>query len=316
MRAIGYFRSKSLDQSEADEIKSSFHNYCDLNLHAPVKLFISKNKTNLTKDPEFLNMIEYIKVENSEYLVVIKDAKDLGKDIESVARIIAILHELKAVVKCTDEDYPDPIQNAFRGLRPKGVSLTRSVSIKNIMQTKAMQGKVLGRPPYGYSINANGFLQPLTNESAVVELIFKLYTKDQLGLRLITQHLNDRKLATRKGGRWSVVGIRDILKNPVYLGTYTRYGIQRPNSHEPIISSEMFRMAREQTTQRKPVGRVVSSEPFILSGVIYCSSCDNKMMGVTRRQTWKTKDGKRQNAVYRYYQCQSKNNSNVCEYHT
>lgn len=316
MRAIGYFRAKSLEEPEVDEIKSLFHNYCELNLHVPVKLFISKNKKDLIKDPEFLNLLEYIKNENSEYLVVIKDAKDLGNDIESVARIIAVFHKLKALVKCASEDYPDPIQNAFRALRPKGVSLTRSVSIKNIMQTKAMEGKVLGRPPFGYSINSKGFLQPLTTESALVELIFKLYTKDQLGLRLIAQHLNDRKLSTRKGGRWSVVGIRDILRNPVYLGTYTRYGIQRPNSHEPIISSEIFRMAREQTAKRKPIGRVVNSKPFILSGVLYCSSCENKMMGVTRRQSWKTKDGKRQNGVYRYYQCQSKNNSSVCEYHT
>ena len=316
MRALGYFRTKSTDDAEVDEIKDMFHNYCELNLHAPVKLFISNNKSNLTKDPEYLNLLEYIRNENSEYLVIVRDAKDLGSDIESVARIIAVFHKLKALVKCASEDYPDPIQNAFRVLRPKGVSLTRSVSIKNIMQTKAMEGKVLGRPPYGYSINTGGFLEPVTGEASVVELIFKLYTKDQIGLRLIAQHLNDRKLSTSKGSRWSVVGIRDVLRNPVYLGTYTRYGVLRPNSHEAIISSNVFRMAKEQIASRKPIGRVVNAEPFILSGILYCFGCGNKMMGVTRRQTWKTKDGKRQNGVYRYYQCQSKNNSSVCEYHT
>ena len=316
MRALGYFRTKSTDDAEVNKIKNMFHDYCELNLHAPVKLFISNNKANLTKDPEYLNLLEYIRNENSEYLVVVRDAKDFGSDIEAVARIIAVFHKLKALVKCASEDYPDPIQNAFRVLRPKGVSLTRSVSIKNIMQTKAMEGKVLGRPPYGYSINAAGFLEPVTDEVSVVELIFKLYTKDQIGLRLIAQHLNDRKLSTRKGSRWSVVGIRDLLRNPVYLGTYTRYGVLRPNSHEAIISSDVFRMAKEQIASRKPIGRVVNAEPFILSGILYCFGCGNKMMGVTRRQTWKTKDGKRQNGVYRYYQCQSKNNSSVCEYHT
>ena len=39
-------------------------------------------------------------------------------------------------------------------------------------------------------------------------------------------------------------------------------------------------------------------------------------MGVTRRQTWKRKDGRRQRAVYRYYQCQSKKSMSVCGYHT
>jgi hypothetical protein len=40
------------------------------------------------------------------------------------------------------------------------------------------------------------------------------------------------------------------------------------------------------------------------------------MMGVTRRQTWKRKDGRRSRGVYRYYQCQSRNNLSTCEYHT
>jgi hypothetical protein len=37
---------------------------------------------------------------------------------------------------------------------------------------------------------------------------------------------------------------------------------------------------------------------------------------VTRRQRWRNKDGKRQSGVYRYYQCQSRNNQSVCGYHT
>ena len=39
-------------------------------------------------------------------------------------------------------------------------------------------------------------------------------------------------------------------------------------------------------------------------------------MGVTRRQMWKRKDGRRARGVYRYYQCQSRNNLSLCDYHT
>ncbi len=48
----------------------------------------------------------------------------------------------------------------------------------------------------------------------------------------------------------------------------------------------------------------------------YCGYCGNKMMGATRRQSWTKKDGRRSKGVYRYYQCQSKNNQSVCGYHT
>ena len=40
------------------------------------------------------------------------------------------------------------------------------------------------------------------------------------------------------------------------------------------------------------------------------------MMGVTRRQSWKRKDGNSARGIYRYYQCQSRNNQSLCGYHT
>ena len=41
------------------------------------------------------------------------------------------------------------------------------------------------------------------------------------------------------------------------------------------------------------------------------------MIGVSRRQSWKRqKDGSVAEASYRYYQCQSRTNQSVCDYHT
>ena len=48
----------------------------------------------------------------------------------------------------------------------------------------------------------------------------------------------------------------------------------------------------------------------------YCAECGNRMIGVTRRQTWRRKDRSRNSRTYRYYQCQSRNNLSVCRYHT
>ena len=130
------------------------------------------------------------------------------------------------------------------------------------------------------------------------------------------QHLNERGILTRRGSNWNVIGIRDILRNPVYTGTYTRLGMRRPGTHEAIIPHDLFRQARDLTESRRPLGRVSKSEPFLLSGLIECGYCGGKMMGVTRRQSWRRKDGHRQRGVYRYYQCQARNNQSVCGYHT
>ena len=40
------------------------------------------------------------------------------------------------------------------------------------------------------------------------------------------------------------------------------------------------------------------------------------MIGATRRQTWRRQDGQRAAAVYRYYQCQARQNQGRCGYHT
>ncbi len=41
------------------------------------------------------------------------------------------------------------------------------------------------------------------------------------------------------------------------------------------------------------------------------------MIGVTRRQSWRRRsDGEMRSALYRYYQCESRTNRSLCDYHT
>jgi hypothetical protein len=40
------------------------------------------------------------------------------------------------------------------------------------------------------------------------------------------------------------------------------------------------------------------------------------MIGVSRRQTWKRRSGSEGQAAYRYYQCESRTNQSMCDYHT
>ena len=261
-------------------------------------------------------MIDYVRAAGGEYLLMVPDARELGSDLETVARSMVELEGMGFKVVCWDEDFPDPLQNSFQTLGVKGVSRTRSSRIKESMSSRALKGQALGRPPYGYRIGPDGALAVVPDEVPVVELIYRLYTGNGLGLRLIARELNERGIVTRRGGHWNVVSIRDILKNPAYIGTYSRLGMRRPNVHEAIIAPEVFRAAQTQTRARRPMGRVVSAEPFLLSGLAYCKYCGNKMMGVTRRQSWKRKDGRRASRVYRYYQCQSRNNQSLCGYHT
>ena len=315
MRAIGYFRSRN-DQASFGELEKAFSDYCGLYLHQAVSSFGDVDGTDGGPYVQYEALREYMRESGSNFLVVVPDASHLGNDLEGVARSLIELEGAGAKVTCADAEFPEPLQNALQTLSIKGVSRTRSTRIKESMLARAMSGKGLGRPPYGYRNGVDGSLEVVREESAVVELIFRLYTNDDMGLRLIVQHLNERGIPTKRGGNWNMVTIRDILRNPTYTGTYTRFGLRLPRSHEAIISPGVFRTAQDMTRSRRPVGRVTNAEPFLLSGHVYCGYCGNKMMGVTRRQTWKRKGGSRARGVYRYYQCQSRNNQSRCEYRT
>ena len=315
MRAIWYFRSDG-DAGSRAKFEAAFQEYCDLNLHQAFKSFEDVGDSEDSGRLGYQRMLEFMRESGSSFLVVVPDARHLGADLEAVARAMVELEGTGAKVACAEEELPDPLQNALHNLGIKGVSRTRSERIKESMRAKALKGQGLGRPPYGYRNGSAGILEIVSNEAPVAELIYRLYTRDGLGLRLIAGHLNERSIPTRRGGRWNIVTIRDILRNPTYVGTYTRFGFRLPKTHEPIIPGEVFRAAQDRMRTRRPIGRVVSAEPFLLSGLVTCGHCGNKMMGVTRRQSWRRKDHRRLSGVYRYYQCQSRNNQSVCGYHT
>ena len=315
MRALGYFRVEEDDDS-LQALERSFADYCYLNLHQPVKTFSDLIEPGGDAPARFESLLSYVRESGSSFLVVVPDASHLGHDLEAVARAVVKLERAGVKVVCIEEELPDPFQNALRTLGVKGVSQIRSNRIKESMRARALGGQVLGRPAFGYRHGPDGTPEVVPEEARVVELIYNLYTEQDVGLRLIAQHLNERGIPTRRGGNWSLVSIRDILRNPTYTGTYSRFGLRLPRNHEAIVSPALFREAQDTMTSRRPSRRATDDEPFLLTGLIFCGYCGNRMMGATRRQMWRLKDGRRARGVYRYYQCQSRANQGRCSYHT
>ncbi len=317
MRAIAYFKLPDPTPDALDTMQRDFKRFCTYNMHQPYQVFFTEGPEVGVPDEAFQRLVSFLESSDSEFLVTAPDATHLGTDLESVARSIIELNRHDAEIRCWDDEYPDPFQNVFNTPGISGVSVTRARRIKEAMEARALEGNVLGRVLYGYRAGENGNLEIVPEEARVVELIFRLYTQEEMGFRLIAQELNERGIKTRRGGSWNVVSIRDIIRNRSYIGTYQRFGIRRPGMHEAIIPREVFNEAAERLKSRRPTGRIIQPEPFLLSGFVYCGYCGNKMMGVTRRQSWRRKtDKKRVTGVYRYYQCQSKNNQSTCDYHT
>lgn len=85
------------------------------------------------------------------------------------------------------------------------------------------EGKYLGSiPPYGYIRkkleNNKGYtLVPDPEQADVVKLMFSWYINGA-GISEIVRKLNEMDIPTAKGGNWSNSTVKDILRNPVYIG--------------------------------------------------------------------------------------------------
>ena len=314
MRAIGYFCAQAgpgaataiLEQQEA------FDAYCRRNRHQTVATFTEDSPDG--DHSGFEEMLNHMRSSGSEYLVVLPDAHFVGDSIEAVVRRVLELDALRAKVVCSDSEMPDPLQQALRHWRKGG---SRGERIRSAMMAKALRGEGLGKPPYGYAIGSDGRLEVVPEESEAVRLIFRMYNRDGVGMRRIVRSLNEKGVPTRGGRGWSLVTVRDVLRNRSYLGTYTRFGLRVPANHPAIIDRNDFRLAQEKMERGRTRRRASHpSEPFLLSGLAYCANCGNRMMGVSRRQGWRRKDGTSSVGQYRYYQCQSRANQGTCGYHT
>ena len=191
----------------------------------------------------------------------------------------------------------------------------RGKTIRDSMARKALRGVVLGRIPYGYKSGDHGQLDEHPDEATVVKVIFGLAAQGK-GIRAITTELNSRGLRTRRGGAWSIVTIRDMLRNRVYTGAYNRFGARVAGNHTALVAPALFREIQDRLDERAKRAGYGAGRPFLLSGAATCGACGSHMVGVTRRQSWTRNDGSSSSNVYRYYQCEAATNQGRCSYHT
>lgn len=320
-KALGYFwapgdpleqRQKALLEQEA-----AFLSFCSSQGYEPAATFTDTDHGAVGSRPGYAQMLEHMSRNGGVFTVVARRLEVFGPEWQAMAIALLELDDLGARVHLTDGQLVDPLRVVMGAGSPAEQTGEMRERIKTAMRQRAIKGEGLGKPPYGYRIGQSRKLEIVTEEAKTVRLIYSLYTQENMGIRLIVRHLNENGIPTRRGRNWSMVTIRDILRNRAYLGTYTRFGMRVPGSHPAIITPDMFRWAQAKLEERKPSRKAVQAEPFLLSGLVYCASCGNRMVGVTRRQAWtRRKDGSRVEKTYRYYQCQSRTNQGVCQYHT
>lgn len=318
MKAVGYFvegaRRNGSKRSIGDQNRA-YLDFCRQHGYEVAATFVDTGEPG-SEASGFKQMLTFLQRPDRGFTVVVVDSVGtLGADLGRAAlRLLTVESTGVQVVSAgTARDTAKELVGTWAD-RGKGTPVSETV--RSAMRRKAVKGEVLGRPPYGYRVGPRQRLELVPEESVVVRYIYRLYLQEGLGIRRIAGQLNEESVATRRGGQWSMVSVRDLLRNRSYLGTYTRFGVKVPGSHPPLVSPEDFRRVQERFQLRGGPRRERTVVPFLLSGLVYCGRCGNKLIGVSRRQKWTTRAGEEHTGSYRYYQCESRTNQNTCGYNT
>ena len=295
MRAIGYFSAfpaqngAPADRSTLSQQNDDFLAFCAAHGYEPAASFLDSGAKD---EPAGLRqLLHYLHEPEKGFLtVVVSNFARLGPTPPAAARAYFQITARGAGVTSIADGVLDEARllRLWTGVQGNGRMGDR---VRDAMRRRALQGQVLGRPPYGYRVGPQRRLEIVEDEATLVRYIARLYLDEDLGVRRIAKRLNGEGLRTRRDGPWSMVTIRDLLRNRVYVGTYTRFGARVPGSHPAIIAEKDFRTIQERMDSRRRPAVPVQRGRFLLSGLVICGENGARMIGVTRRQRWARRNG-------------------------
>ena len=210
---------------------------------------------------------------------------------------------------------------------------TISENVKMGMLARARTGKWNGGIVLGYDIMKTGIeekgkatrLEVNPKEAEIVKLIFEMYAKGN-GYKAIANALNKKGYQTKKGNAFAVATIREILRNPIYIGKI-RYNVRQnwnekrrkninpdpimvDGEHEAIIDLATWTKVQFNLSQSEGKPTRIYDGEFPLTGILRCPQCGAGM--VIGRTSKLRKDGTRKRTAY--YVCGASKNkgSAVC----
>lgn len=240
-------------------------------------------------------------------MVITKDLSRLGRDYiqtgyylekyfpEKNVRFIAINDGYDSFGDSSANEMA-PFKSVFNDMYAKDISK----KIKGVFREKELNGEYLGTiAPYGYkkSSTQKNKLEIDTNVACNVKRIFELYSEgngfqriatmlDRENIKPPSQYLNMK----HQRETWNPKSIRAILVNEAYIGNTVQnkcvsvsYKVKKKikkvkeeyirveNTHEPIVSKELFEKVQEIIKAKKSMS--ATKHDFLFKGLMFCHNC-------------------------------------------
>ncbi|MDJ1157700.1 recombinase family protein [Chelatococcus sp. SYSU_G07232] len=336
LRAALYLRVSTTRQAEHDvsipDQRKQGEAWCASRGYRLVETFVEAGAS-ATNDrrPEFQRMIEAgtSKPAPFDVLVVHSFSRFFRDHFELEFYVRKLAKNGVKLVSITQEMGDDPMHVMMRqimALFDEYQSKENAKHVLRAMNENARQGFWNGaRPPIGYRIIAAEQRGSKTKKKLeidslhadTVRLIYRLFlegdgTAGPMGVKAITNYLNERRIFTRDGGRWGLAQIHSVLTRTTYIGEHrfnTRSHKNREKKPEsevaimavpPLIDRETFEAVQARLKSRNPMVTParISSGPTLLTGICFCAKCGGAMTLRTGRGS--------AGGTYRYYTCSTK----------
>lgn len=249
-----------------------------------------------TDRPKYQQMMERIRQGEFTHLLVWKidrisrNLKDFTEMYDEIKK-----HNVTFVSKNEQFDTSSAMGEAMLKIVLVFAELERKITAERvfaIMIDRASKGLWNGATvPLGYVWSDEEKFPVVDQEEAnVVRYIYNQYEKSASTSK-VAFRLNDEQVKTKRGGKWTAKTVRDILRNPFYIGTY-RYNMRQSegsrrlknkdewivveDNHTPIISKEQYHKVNKMMTDNyKGVGDAqrANIHTHIFSKMLYCGKC-------------------------------------------
>lgn len=328
-----YCRVSTVEQAEEgysiDEQRRRNIEYCEKEGHEVFKVYEDRGISgkNISGRP---GLKELLKDANSGKfdLVIVWKLNRISRKLIDILNIVDTLEKNKIAFRSLTESFETEtpagkLQLNIMGAIGEFERGTIAENVKMGMIARAREGKWNGGKVLGYDvveIPSEGKKRKDTKlvinekEAMTVRRIFELYSKGH-GYKATVNKVNKEGHKSKRGNYFSTASIKEILKNPVYIGKI-RYNVRQdwnekrrkninPNpiivdgEHDSIIDIEIWEKVQVILKDRSKTHNRVYDSEFPLSGLLKCPVCGASMT-ITRSYN-KRKDGTKK--VVEYYSC-------------
>ena len=215
------------------------------------------------------------------------------------------------------DTHVDKLMNYIRYWQASGESLKTSVRTRTRLEQLTGEGHYTGGTvPYGYKRVRLGRVNKKNQEvcdlvideaeAEIVRLIFHKYVYEGYGAQKLSHYLYEQGVVGRNNKNIPNTSIVRMIKNKGYTGYLINGAVETECPQLRIIEPELFEQAQElrqaRTCERGGTSLGTSSKA-LLTGLVYCGHCGNRLSLTSSGRTHTYADGHTVKEVRPRYSC-------------